>query len=62
MVFQHFSLFESMTTLENVALALPPQDLDELRGRLETTAQDYGLTYLSDQPTSMTSSRRAVAR
>ena len=44
MVFQHFSLFESMTTLENVALALPPQDLDELRGRLETTAHDYGLT------------------
>ena len=49
MVFQHFSLFESMTTLENVALALPPQDLDELRGRLETTAQDYGLTLHSDR-------------
>ena len=49
MVFQHFSLFESMTTLENVALALPPQDLDELRGRLETTAQDYGLTLHPDR-------------
>ena len=49
MVFQHFSLFESMTTLENVALALPPQDLDELRSRLETTAQDYGLTLHPDR-------------
>ena len=49
MVFQHFSLFESMTTLENVALALPPQDLDELRGRLETTAHDYGLTLHPDR-------------
>jgi len=49
MVFQHFSLFESMTTLENVALALPPKDLDELRGRLETTAQDYGLTLHPDR-------------
>ena len=34
MVFQHFSLFESMTTLENVALALPPQDLESLRTRI----------------------------
>ena len=49
MVFQHFSLFESMTTLENVALALPPQNLDELRGRLETTAQEYGLTLHPDR-------------
>ena len=49
MVFQHFSLFESMSTLENVALALPPQNLDELRERLETTAQDYGLTLHPDR-------------
>ena len=33
MVFQHFSLFESMTTLENVALALPAQNLDLLRAQ-----------------------------
>ena len=49
MVFQHFSLFESMTTLENVALALPPQDLNQLRERLETTAHDYGLTLHPDR-------------
>ena len=49
MVFQHFSLFESMTTLENVALALPPQDLNQLRERLETTAHDYGLILHPDR-------------
>lgn len=49
MVFQHFSLFESMTTLENVALALPSQDLNELRARLEQTANDYGLTLHPDR-------------
>ena len=38
-----------MTTLENVALALPPQDLDQLRERLETTAHDYGLTLHPDR-------------
>ena len=43
MVFQHFSLFESMTTLENVALALPAQNLDLLRAQLEKTANEYGL-------------------
>ena len=49
MVFQHFSLFESMTTLENVALALPPQNLGELRVHLEQTARDYGLALQPDR-------------
>jgi simple sugar transport system ATP-binding protein len=31
MVFQHFSLFEALTTLENIALALPHEDHDKLR-------------------------------
>lgn len=49
MVFQHFSLFESMTTLENVALALPPQDLQTLRRRLNDTAEQYGLKLHPDR-------------
>ena len=43
MVFQHFSLFEAMTVLENVALALPPEDTAALRKRLSDTADAYGL-------------------
>ena len=49
MVFQHFSLFESMTTLENVALALPAQNLDLLRAQLEKTANEYGLKLHPDR-------------
>jgi len=43
MVFQHFSLFEAMTVLENIALALPPEDTSVLRKRLRDTADAYGL-------------------
>ncbi len=43
MVFQHFSLFEAMTVLENIALALPSQDFNQLRNRIKTTAEAYGL-------------------
>ncbi|MEK9743286.1 MAG: ABC transporter ATP-binding protein [Gammaproteobacteria bacterium] len=49
MVFQHFSLFESMTTLENVALALPSQDLESLRTQLLDTAEQYGLKLHPDR-------------
>ena len=49
MVFQHFSLFESMTTLENIALALPAQNLDLLRAQLEKTANEYGLKLHPDR-------------
>ena len=49
MVFQHFSLFEAMTTLENIALALPPEDPEALRARLEETASAYGLALQPDR-------------
>jgi simple sugar transport system ATP-binding protein len=49
MVFQHFSLFEALTTLENVALALPREDPQELRARLSKTADAYGLALQPDR-------------
>lgn len=49
MVFQHFSLFEALTTLENVALALPREDPQKLRARLLKTADAYGLALQPDR-------------
>ncbi|HVL76169.1 MAG TPA: ABC transporter ATP-binding protein [Noviherbaspirillum sp.] len=44
MVFQHFSLFDTLTVAENIALGLPKDtNLDELSRRIETTARQYGL-------------------
>ena len=44
MVFQHFSLFETLNVVENVALALPGNpDLDELAGRISEVSNRYGL-------------------
>ena len=44
MVFQHFSLFDTLTVTENIALGLPKDtDLKELSKRIETTARQYGL-------------------
>ncbi|MGH8809208.1 MAG: ATP-binding cassette domain-containing protein, partial [Noviherbaspirillum sp.] len=44
MVFQHFSLFDTLTVAENIALGLPKDtDLNELSRRIETTARQYGL-------------------
>ena len=44
MVFQHFSLFESLTVAENVALGLPPtESFTAISERLAKTARDYGL-------------------
>jgi len=44
MVFQHFSLFETLTVVENVALALPgAQALDELAERITEVSTRYGL-------------------
>ena len=44
MVFQHFSLFETLTVVQNVALALPGKfDLEELSKRIEAVSQRYGL-------------------
>jgi ABC-type uncharacterized transport system ATPase subunit len=44
MVFQHFSLFDTLTVAENIALGLPKNTkLDELEKRIAGTAQQYGL-------------------
>jgi ABC-type uncharacterized transport system ATPase subunit len=44
MVFQHFSLFETLTVVENVALALPGRpDLSELAIRIRQVSDKYGL-------------------
>lgn len=44
MVFQHFSLFETLTVVENVALAMPGKpDLAELSKRIQDVSARYGL-------------------
>ena len=44
MVFQHFSLFETLTVVENVALGLPgAPDLGYLARRIEKVSEKYGL-------------------
>ncbi len=44
MVFQHFSLFDTLTVTENIALGLPKDTrLDELERRISDTASQYGL-------------------
>jgi len=44
MVFQHFSLFETLTVAENVALALPGKpELGELGRRITEVSERYGL-------------------
>ncbi len=44
MVFQHFSLFDTLTVVENIALGLPHDTkLDELARRISDTAEQYGL-------------------
>ena len=44
MVFQHFSLFDTLTVAENIALGLPQDTkLDELAKRISNTAAQYGL-------------------
>ncbi|NVK36258.1 MAG: ABC transporter ATP-binding protein [Rhodobacteraceae bacterium] len=44
MVFQHFSLFEALTVVENIALALPkPGNMSALSARIKEVSEDYGL-------------------
>lgn len=44
MVFQHFSLFETLTVTENIALAMDGyKDLDSLAVRIKKVSEEYGL-------------------
>ncbi len=44
MVFQHFSLFDSLSVVENIALALPKgQRMSQLAKRVEQVSHEYGL-------------------
>ncbi|NIP45972.1 MAG: ATP-binding cassette domain-containing protein [Gammaproteobacteria bacterium] len=44
MVFQHFSLFETLTVAENIALAVDgPFDLEALAARIDAVSERYGL-------------------
>ncbi len=44
MVFQHFSLFETLSVVENIALAVEGhRDLDMLAGRIAEVSEKYGL-------------------
>ena len=44
MVFQHFSLFDAMTVIENIALGLDEAcDKDELKGRVAAILESYSL-------------------
>ena len=43
MVFQHFSLFDALTVAENIALALANTPLGELKGKIATVSEEYGL-------------------
>src|SRR5690606_21210803 len=44
MAFQHFSLFDTLTVAENIALGLPPNTkINELEPRISDTARQYGL-------------------
>jgi simple sugar transport system ATP-binding protein len=50
MVFQHFSLFESLTVAENVALGLSEaRDRMDVRERIGAISQKYGLPLAPDQ-------------
>ena len=50
MVFQHFSLFDSLTVLENIALAVDDyDDMAALRAKVERVAESYGLPLALDR-------------
>ena len=43
MVFQHFSVFDALTVVENIALALPPEPMKALAQRIAQVSESYGL-------------------
>jgi simple sugar transport system ATP-binding protein len=43
MVFQHFSVFDALTVAENIALALPPEPMQDLSRRIREVSAAYGL-------------------
>lgn len=51
MVFQHFSLFETLTVTENIALALgtPSKEMRALRSRIEEVSKKYGMALNPDR-------------
>jgi simple sugar transport system ATP-binding protein len=50
MVFQHFTLFETLTVTENIALGLDDQrDMRALRRKIDETARRYGLALDPDR-------------
>lgn len=49
MVFQHFSLFESLTVAENIALALPDRSLAAIRRDIVALSERYGLSVKPDR-------------
>ncbi len=53
MVFQHFSLFETLTVTENIALALPKTekwDLSRVDRKIRILSNEYGLSVNPDRP------------
>jgi general nucleoside transport system ATP-binding protein len=50
MVFQHFSLFDALTVVENIALGIAPELADgDLTQRVMTVADEYGLALEPDR-------------
>lgn len=53
MVFQHFSLFDTLTATENIALTLSPKEkwnLSRLSQKIRTLSEVYGLNIECDRP------------
>jgi len=49
MVFQHFSLFDSLTVAENISLALPNKtEVGALKSRIDKVSSEYGLPLRPD--------------